>query len=164
LLLYPEYCKKIELEAIIAFGSLFLSAHSSTIQIGVVGFMKTEYLNIKRIIASVGGYFGSSYTYEVELVSGNITYEAREDGVSEADLILQMDIEGIYAFREVLSKCRILDWKKEYIDPDTIDGTQWSLDIELEDRSIHINGSNAYPKEWKRFCKVIQVLTGKPFE
>lgn len=126
--------------------------------------MNKGYENIKRIIASVGGYFGSSYTFEVEFVSGKITYDAREDGVSEADLILQMDIGGINAFREALSKCRILDWKNEYIEPNTIDGTQWSLDIELEERSIHINGSNAYPKEWKRFCKVIQVLTGKPFE
>ncbi|QGQ96593.1 hypothetical protein EHS13_17785 [Paenibacillus psychroresistens] len=81
----------------------------------------------------------------------------------EPGLTLQMDNRDINAFREALSKCGILEWDKEYIDPDTIDGTQWSLDIELEDRSIHIHGSNAYPKEWKRFCKVIQVLTGKPF-
>jgi hypothetical protein len=126
--------------------------------------MNKGYENIERLKASVGGYFGSSYTFEVDFDKGKTTWEVREDGVLEPGLTLQMDTEGINAFREALSKCRILDWKNEYIDPDILDGTQWSLDIELEDRSIQINGSNAYPKEWKRFCKVIQVLTGKPFE
>jgi hypothetical protein len=163
MLLYPENYKKIELEAIIAFGSYFFQ-HIAHIQIGAVGFMKTEYENMKRIIASVGGYFGTSYSFEVNFDNGKTTWEAREEGVLEPGLTLQMDTRGINAFREALSKCSILDWDKEYIDPDILDGTQWSLDIELKDRSIQINGSNAYPKEWKRFCKVIQVLTGKPFE
>jgi hypothetical protein len=125
--------------------------------------MKTEYENIKRIEAFIGGYFGTSYTFKVEFDRSEVIWEASGDNFEPA-LMIQMDIESMNTFREALSKCRILDWKKEYIDPDTIDGTQWSLDIELEDRSIHINGSNTYPKEWKRFCKVIQKLTGKPFE
>ncbi|WP_433945541.1 hypothetical protein [Paenibacillus sp. SN-8-1] len=61
------------------------------------------------------------------------------------------------------AKYRILNWENEYIDYNTLDGTQWTLDIELEDRSIHIVGSNAYPEEWERFCKAIRKLTGKPF-
>jgi hypothetical protein len=126
--------------------------------------MKTEYENIKRIVASVGGYFGTSYTFEVEFITGKITYKVREDGIVQPSLTLQMDNEVINTFREALSKRRIFDWKKEYIEPNTLDGTHWSLDIELEDSSIHINGSNAYPKEWRIFCKDIQKLTGKPFE
>lgn len=42
--------------------------------------MITEYVNIKQITASIGGYFGSSYIVEVEFVNGKITYEVREDG------------------------------------------------------------------------------------
>ncbi|NHN34854.1 hypothetical protein [Paenibacillus agricola] len=125
--------------------------------------MKTEYENIKRIVASVGGYFGTSYTVEVEFDRGKITWEARGDDF-EPGLILQLDIESMNTFREALSKSRILSWKNEYIDPNTLDGTQWSLDIEFDDICIEKSGSNDYPKEWKRFCKVIHKLTGKPFE
>lgn len=123
-----------------------------------------HYKNIKGIKASIGGYFGSSYSLEVEFITGKITYEGREGGNVEPSLSLQMDSEGIVNLREELTKCRIFDWHNEYIDSDTTDGTQWSLDIGLDDRTIHIYGSNTFPKEWKKFCKVIQKLTGKPFE
>jgi hypothetical protein len=123
-----------------------------------------DYKNIKRIEASIGGYFGTSYTFEVEFDRGKVTWEAREDGILEPGLILQMDTENIITFREALSKCRVLSWKNEYIDPNTLDGTQWSLDIEFDDLCIEKSGSNDFPKEWKRFCKVIQKLTGKPFD
>jgi hypothetical protein len=122
------------------------------------------YENIKRIIASVGGYFGSSYTFEFELVRGKITWEANEDGVFEPALILQMDTESINTFREAMTKCHILTWEQKYIDLHTLDGTQWSLHIEFDDLCIEKSGNNAYPREWERFCKVIQKLTGKPFE
>ncbi|MBQ7992548.1 MAG: hypothetical protein IJ252_05905 [Solobacterium sp.] len=44
--------------------------------------------------------------------------------------------------------CRLYvhEWNKSYVDPHILDGTQWSLDIQLtRDRAIHIGGSNAYP-------------------
>lgn len=126
--------------------------------------MDKDYKEIKRIEASIGGYFGSSYTLEVEFITGKVTYEVREDGIVEPGLILQMDTENINTFREALSKCRVLSWKNEYSDLNTLDGTHWSLDIEFDDLCIEKSGSNAYPKEWKRFCKVIQKLTDKPFE
>lgn len=136
--------------------------------------MKMEYEDIKQIIASVGGYFGSSYKVEVEFVNGKISYEESGMGIIEPptivmpmdneDIDMPMDNEGIAKFREELVKCRILDWDNEYIEPNALDGTHWSLDIELEDKVLHIHGSNAYPNEWKRFCKAIRKLTGKPFE
>lgn len=126
--------------------------------------MKTEYENIKRIVASVGGYFGTSYTFKVEFDRGKVTWEAREDGVSEPGIILKMDIESLNNFRKAMIKCRILSWKNEYIDPNTLDGAQWSLNIELYDKLIEKSGSNAYPNEWEKFCNIIQKLTGKPFD
>jgi hypothetical protein len=125
--------------------------------------MKTEYENIKRIEAFIGGYFGTSYTVEVEFERGKITWEASGDDFEPA-LMIQMDNESMNTFKEAMSKCRILSWKNNYTDPHILDGTQWSLDIEFDDSRIEKSGSNTYPKEWKRFCKVIQKLTGKPFD
>ncbi len=43
----------------------------------------------------------------------------------------------------------ILEWEKEYMDPDTLDGTQWYLEIKRIDGSEwRIDGSNAYPPYW----------------
>jgi hypothetical protein len=124
----------------------------------------TEYENIKRIEASVGGYFGSSYTFAIEFVTGWMNWEERGMGILESGLNEQITAEGINSFKKELSKCRILNWKNEYIDRDTIDGTQWTLDIQLEDRNIHISGSNEYPKEWAKFCKCIRKVTNRNFE
>ncbi|MHA0855685.1 hypothetical protein [Paenibacillus sp. CMAA1364] len=109
--------------------------------------LSDQYKTIKRMEASIGGYFGSSYSLEVEFITRKMTCEVREDGNVEPILSLQMDNEGIVKLRVELTKCRILDCKVEYIDPESLDGTQWSLDIELDDRTIQIYGSNAYPKE-----------------
>jgi hypothetical protein len=126
--------------------------------------LDNDYKNIKRIEASIGGYFGSSYTCKVDFVSGEIAWNARKDGVFEPGINLQMDCEGLEMFVEALSECHILTWNNEYIDPHTLDGTQWNLDIEFDHLCIEKSGSNAYPGEWEKFCKVIQELTGKPFE
>jgi hypothetical protein len=121
-----------------------------------------QYRNIKRIEASIGGYFGTSYKFEVDLVSGEFFWSTEGDDF-EPGIASKMDSEGLEIFIEALSKCRVLSWKNEYMDRDVLDGTQWSLDIQLDDLCIEKSGSNAYPKEWKRFCKVIQNMTGKPF-
>jgi hypothetical protein len=125
--------------------------------------MNLNYKNIKRIEASNGGYFGTSYTFKLDFDRGKLNWEARGDDF-EPGLMLQVDIASMNIFREALSKCRILSWKNEYIDPNTLDGTQWSLDIEFDDLCVEKSGSNAYPREWNRFCKYIQKLTNKPFE
>lgn len=48
-------------------------------------------------------------------------------------------------------RCYIIDWKKQYADPDILDGTQWELAIKLNDNTvIQRSGSNAYPPHWKK--------------
>ena len=50
-------------------------------------------------------------------------------------------------FLEGLAELHIGEWKKNYVNPSILDGTQWSIDIEYEgDRKpVHIYGSNAFP-------------------
>ncbi|CAM3016363.1 hypothetical protein PASE110613_12490 [Paenibacillus sediminis] len=125
--------------------------------------MNQDYNNIKKIEASIGGYFGSSYKFKADLVNGHISWST-EGEYFEPPIILNMDAEGITLVRNGLRECNILSWDKEYIDHHILDGTQWSLEIQLSEKSIHINGSNAYPPEWKKFCEVVRKLSGKPFD
>ena len=49
------------------------------------------------------------------------------------------------------------EWKKEYVDMGVLDGTQWSLDINLTGRrSRHYFGSNAYPPYWSELKKIFR--------
>jgi hypothetical protein len=77
---------------------------------------------------------------------------------------ISIDTESINTFIYGIRNCRILKWEKNYNNPHILDGTQWSLNIELDDRIIEKSGSNAYPNEWEEFCNTIQKLTGKPFD
>jgi hypothetical protein len=121
-----------------------------------------DYKNIKRIEASIGGYFGTSYTFKVEFDRGEVIWEASGDDFEPA-LMIQMDIEGMNTFIEAIRKCRVLSWKRKYVDLNVLDGTQWVLEIQYNDILIKKSGSNDYPEEWDGFCEVIQKLTGKPF-
>ena len=46
---------------------------------------------------------------------------------------------------------------------DILDGTQWSIEIGMNENSKMINGSNEYPKDWDRFIREIKKISGKPF-
>lgn len=49
------------------------------------------------------------------------------------------------------------EWKKEYVDLGVLDGTQWSLDINLTGRrSRYYHGSNAYPPYWSELKKIFR--------
>lgn len=57
------------------------------------------------------------------------------------------------------SQLYLHEWKKKYVDPLVLDGTQWSLDIKLTNgRNRHYYGSNLYPPYWPELKKLF-----KPF-
>lgn len=49
------------------------------------------------------------------------------------------------------------EWKKKYVDPLVLDGTQWSLDIKLTNgRKREYYGSNLYPPYWPELKKIFR--------
>jgi hypothetical protein len=61
------------------------------------------------------------------------------------------------AFLDEMIKCNFEKWKENYINRGIMDGTQWEIEIELNNKTkICRGGSNAYPREWKEFMKVIR--------
>ena len=49
------------------------------------------------------------------------------------------------------------EWKKEYVDPNVLDGTQWGLDINLTNKRVrHYYGSNDYPPYWTELKKIFR--------
>lgn len=49
------------------------------------------------------------------------------------------------------------EWKKEYVDMDILDGTQWRLKVKLtNNRKRTYYGSNDYPPYWKELLKLFR--------
>ena len=68
------------------------------------------------------------------------------------------------AFWQTVDTLKVWSWKKNYINRDVIDGTQWELRIKRKGRRRRIiSGSNAYPQPkgtFNSFIKAINKLSG----
>ena len=107
----------------------------------------------------IGGFGGDCDRVCLE---DNILYQ---DSPMHEDELRQPFIEGlkltddqIYLFWKRLDELDIWNWSKEYNDPDTLDGTQWSLKINKQGgKKLKIYGSNAYPNN---FDDLLRLLNG----
>jgi hypothetical protein len=59
-----------------------------------------------------------------------------------------------------VEKIQVWKWKKEYIDPDILDGEQWSLKIKKQNKTLKVYGLNSYPGTFNQFKKAIRELLG----
>lgn len=118
---------------------------------------------ILSIEAFVGGYFGSSYQVSIDLDKNIATYKKLEDSyeiIIDREFIIE-DAE-IEKFRSELESIRILKWEKEYFAP-VLDGTSWSVTIKTADGEFESRGSNAFPRNWNRFCSIIEKIIMSEF-
>lgn len=117
---------------------------------------------IKKIEASIGGYFSGQTIVVIDLTEHEMTWEHRPS--EETMVVKKLTPAMEKRLLQQLEKAKVLEWEEEYKDPSILDGTQWEVKIAFEDKTIYKDGSNAYPKEWKAFCRSISKLTGKPFD
>ena len=119
--------------------------------------MKKEF--IKTIIVSYGGFFSGAekrtLTHEGEkiLVEREFYNGAFDDGK------ILYNGKTWSMLLDELDKLHIDEWDEAYDDPDVMDGTQWSLDIKLSDKTevLHYWGSNKYPENFDVFMKVMEM-------
>src|SRR5947209_874401 len=104
----------------------------------------------KRFSAHIGGFLGASYG--VELKDGILSYTKSSRGGSARE---QKTITATPAqwreFRQSLDELKVWQWRADYPTHGVVDGTQWALDIDYSDHTLHARGSNNYPDD-----------TGKP--
>lgn len=125
---------------------------------------KKGYEDIRCFKANISRYAlpDRDYYVEVNILNCKIIWQK---GLFVLDKFERpMASDDIKWFINGLHECRVLSWKQEYIQLYVLDGTHWSIEIEFADANIRKAGSNAYPKEWGRFCKFIGDFVGKTFE
>lgn len=124
---------------------------------------------------SIGGYPGPWYA--VEWRDGRLEYDAAEyaqAGFGErTELTSRRYVRPTgrqwTRFWNALDKLDVWNWDRDYVPPGLVlDGTNWSVDIELRGRRLRSGGSNAYPgsrntepsKEFRAFLRSIRTLLG----
>ncbi len=123
----------------------------------------THYEKIKKLKASVGGYFGGYYQVKVDLENNRVAWTHGVRGELEETMHKSIRTATAKKFVEQLEIIQLLDWDAEYVDPGVCDGTQWHVEIISDGNLITKDGNNSYPEQWGRFCQTISKITRKPF-
>lgn len=110
----------------------------------------------------IGGYGGPSYSLEMKFQSGDLKEKAvlfdaefySHQGAEKRILPKpQMPLTDWLAQWETLNVAR---WKPEYQAEGIVDGTNWSLEYTENGVRHHSDGSNRYPRGWRKFIQWIQ--------
>jgi hypothetical protein len=118
---------------------------------------------------SIGGFFGASYRVELQ-PDGTLLYRHNPKTlISEPGTRtrrVRVGDDQWREFRRLMDEVDVWVWRKDYIDPRVVDGTQWSLRLEYADASVFSRGSNAFPEQqdFERFrVAVVMLLGGREF-
>lgn len=115
------------------------------------------------VLISIGGGFGPRYQI---CSDGSIVRYKAEDGMlalpdKKTTTYFTPELKEWKEFREALDRINVWGWKPNYIDPDIMDGTSWSvIIIDETGREIRSHGSNAYPRKFDRFLAAAKKLIG----
>ena len=116
--------------------------------------------NLVRIRFEIGGYFGGmerrTLTFEGEQIV--VEREGFNGFMPELDSVEHYVGKTRTSFINGLKELHIGRWKEDYCDPGILDGTQWHLVMDFADQgSVESGGSNAYPKNFKRFLDLMEM-------
>lgn len=130
-------------------------------------FFTNHYLPI-TFNASIGGYPGGFSKIELY---GDTLISAKYD--IDFELIRSKSIRPSKkkwkAFIKKIDELGIWEWKCEYPNPGVMDGTQWGVEIQYEDKKLCSHGDNSYPgmngscssdvtTEFKIFLQSVDIL------
>ena len=114
---------------------------------------------MKRFVFEIGGFFGG-YDKRTYAVSGDkMVFDLEHSLYPKPSNSLVYEPFTTEEFIQGLSNLHIGEWKREYMNPLVLDGTQWSIGIEYEGgrRPFHIDGSNAYPYNFKKLTELFGI-------
>ena len=123
---------------------------------------------------AVGGFDGPSY--DLLLTNGVLQYKA---GDSASQLqganpeVVKPTGSQWKSFGTSLDEIGVWNWKTNYVDPNVLDGTQWSVVVKYTGKEVVTHGSNAYPggkgaepsPTFRKLMEAIQkLLSGRDFK
>ena len=62
-----------------------------------------------------------------------------------------------------LNRISVINWSKEYVDIEMLDGTQWSMKLQYNGSlKKHIYGSNEYPQKFGELLELCNSMLDEP--
>lgn len=118
--------------------------------------------SIKFIKAYVGGFWGPNCNVEVDISKGQLKRSYTHcDQEEYIDDVIDINSEAWKTLLRALKNCEFEYWVDEYSDPHVCDGTQWSVEVRLDNgNEIKKWGSNRFPGRWKQFCRAMSKFAG----
>jgi len=130
--------------------------------------------NVEPVVLKVfvGGYMGPSYSVRWE--QGTLVYESRARGYEPEETVeLHPSPEQWAQLWQALEEIGVWEWQARYENLRVVDGTHWSIEIEIGGRRLTSHGSNAYPgsqgqrrvkSPFDRFCAAVsRLVDGRAF-
>ena len=109
-----------------------------------------------------GGYFGGYEEVLIKKTTSGIISDYTPSFQREAMPVRRELTEKEWAklLDRLFCKLYVHEWKKQYVDPDILDGEQWELEIRLTGRRVrNYYGSNDYPPYWNELKRTFKPFT-----
>ena len=115
-----------------------------------------------RLQAHIGGYTGPSYSVEVDsdvkvtYVSERKFYDRHaEMFIPDPGRLTRLLNSLLTELDQAVAK----EGKTDFFEL-ILDGTSWSIELHHKGRSTKLTGSNGYPHNWRRICRIIREIAG----
>ena len=113
----------------------------------------------KKFNVFVGGFFGPSYSAEID--GASLTYQIYKSGNSLKETKeIKPSPEEWKKFWEVCDRIELWNWQPRYENLDILDGFSWRIVIEFDDKKLDSSGSNDGPKLLRDLFDSISELLG----
>ncbi|SIS46143.1 hypothetical protein [Salimicrobium flavidum] len=116
------------------------------------------YEQLRGMKAVVGGYPDGNYEVDIDFEERKLVWSHEEE--SHKIELTSSDIERLLYELKWLN---ILNWRAEYVEPFSMDGTSWRIEFRRDGRNLKKRGVNDFPEEWKEFCQLMRNMSGKEF-
>ena len=148
-----EYLEKAK-QALVEAGGEYIFTQKEKID----DAFNNEVDKICNIYFEIGGFWGGRDCKNFFVDSKRVfvqTYKLPSDGEYTAFCIRQHELSSS-EFLEEIKSLHLSEWKKEYVDDEILDGTQWALQINFTNgRKKKVYGSNAYPYNFDRLMNLL---------
>ena len=115
--------------------------------------------HMKRFVFGYGGYFGGYETRTYTISEDKVLLDLVHTFYQKPSTFLVYEPYTTKEFVNGIADLHIGKWKRNYINNNVLDGTQWSIDIEYDNgrRTVHIYGSNAFPYNFSDLLELLGV-------
>jgi len=119
------------------------------------------------LIATLEGFGGISYQVRVNFSKNRfavLEWRNKENIKSNFDFLPKTP-GNLDEFKRELYTINIWEWEPTYRKEDGIvlEGKYWSVKFKTKGKVYESEGTEYYPRNWKKFCRSVEKLTGTPF-